>query len=382
MSQNDTFQRILASLHAAALDDAHWPATAALIDDACGSTANGLIVGEGFEDDARVFFAKYYYRGERRQDMEREYFEVYHPVDERLPRLRRLPDSQLVRVRDLYSGEELRTSPVYNEGLPRIGSQNGLNVRLDGPAGMRIVWAFADPIGAGGWQPAQIAFIKRLLPHIRQFVSVRQALVSAAALGGSLAELLDCSHVGIIHLDLRGRIVEVNHQARDILLRGDGLSERDGFLGAWLTADNARLKRLLADALPPLGGQGAGGSLTVHRASSLPPLTAHISPIGGAELTSGLRRVAALVLVVDPWNRPRIDASLVAQALGLTAAEGEVAAMLSEGSTVRDIALATGRRPNTVYWLLKRTYTKLGIRRQPDLVRQVLSLAEFVRSRR
>ena len=77
-----------------------------------------------------------------------------------------------------------------------------------------------------------------------------------------------------------------------------------------------------------------------------------------------------------------MDASLVAQALGLTAAEGEVAAMLSEGSTVRDIALATGRRPNTVYWLLKRTYMKLGIRRQTDLVRQVLSLAEFVRSRR
>ncbi len=34
MSQNDLFDRILASLHEATLDDSHWPATAGLIDDA------------------------------------------------------------------------------------------------------------------------------------------------------------------------------------------------------------------------------------------------------------------------------------------------------------------------------------------------------------
>ena len=36
MNPLDAFDRILASLHQAALDDAHWPATAALIDEACG----------------------------------------------------------------------------------------------------------------------------------------------------------------------------------------------------------------------------------------------------------------------------------------------------------------------------------------------------------
>ena len=34
MSEGDTFDRILASLHEAALDDAYWPAASALIDDA------------------------------------------------------------------------------------------------------------------------------------------------------------------------------------------------------------------------------------------------------------------------------------------------------------------------------------------------------------
>ncbi len=37
----------------------------------------------------------------------------------------------------------------------------------------------------------------------------------------------------------------------------------------------------------------------------------------------------------------------------------------------------TGRKEDTVYWHLKRIYHKLDISRQADLVRLVLSVAEF-----
>ena len=36
MSEQSAFERIVASLHDAMLDDSHWPATSALIDEACG----------------------------------------------------------------------------------------------------------------------------------------------------------------------------------------------------------------------------------------------------------------------------------------------------------------------------------------------------------
>ena len=130
MSDQNAFERILASLHDAMLDDAHWPATSALIDEACGLTSNALLVGEGPKDDLRVLFVGLYSRGQRHEDLEREYLEVYHPMDERIPRFRQLPDSRLVRVADLYTAEELKTSPTYNEILLRAKYQNGLNVRL------------------------------------------------------------------------------------------------------------------------------------------------------------------------------------------------------------------------------------------------------------
>ena len=58
--------------------------------------------------------------------------------------------------------------------------------------------------------------------------------------------------------------------------------------------------------------------------------------------------------------------------------ESQVAVWLAEGRTVRDIAVLTGRQANTVYAHLKQIYQKLGIARQADVVRLVLSIAEFV----
>ena len=240
MDTRDTLARLLTALHEAALDDALWPRAAALIDEACGLVGNGLIVGEGFEEAVKVFFAGFYRRGERRQDMEHEYFTVYHRFDERLPRLRLLPDSQVVHVTDLFTSQELKTSAAYNDWLRRAGAQDSLMVRLDGPDGLRIVWTLGNPAGPEGRSSDHVTMIERLLPHIRQFVRVRQAMVDAQALGTSFSALLDNTRTGIVQLDWRGRIVEINDRALDILRRRDGLFDQNGRLSAWLPGDNAQ----------------------------------------------------------------------------------------------------------------------------------------------
>ena len=73
MSEHDAFDRVLAAVHDATLDESRWPATSALIDEACGLTGNGLMVAEGPTNDVRALFVGLYYRGQRRDDLEREY---------------------------------------------------------------------------------------------------------------------------------------------------------------------------------------------------------------------------------------------------------------------------------------------------------------------
>ena len=377
MSEHAAFERIMASLYDAMLDDTHWPDTSALIDEACGITGNALLVGEGPPDDIRALPVGLYYRGQRREDLEREYLEIYHPLDERVPRFRQLPDSLLVHVRDLYTAEELKTSPTYNEISLRSHYQDGLNVRLDGPGASHIAWGLGDPVASDGWGSSQIAMVRRLLPQVRQFVRVRQALVRAEARDTTAAALLDNTRIGVIHLDRRGRILEVNDRARRILRRGGRLSDNNRVLCARDPDDQLRLERLVAAALPTSGAVALSGSMLLGRSSRLPPFVVHVKPVGASQPDYGARHVAALVLIVEPGHHHRIDPGLVARTLRLTPTESQVAVRLAEGKNVREIARAMGLTEGAIYWHLKQIYHRLPISRQVDLVRLVLSIAEF-----
>lgn len=375
MSERDAFDSILASLHEAALDDTRWPATSGLIDDVLGTVGNSLVFGAGTpEEGIEIYYAGFFRRGQRSQECEREYFGVYYPRDERVPRLRQLPDGEVLPTRSMYTDAELKTSATWNEFLARRRAQKGLQVRLDGPGGTRIIWSVNDPLDADGWSSAQIELFQRLLPHIRHHVSVRQALAGANALGASLTELLDSTGPGVIQLDWRGRIAGANDRARDVLRAGDGLFDSKGVLRARTSADDIDLQSLLAGALPASGQRGSSGSMTVNRPAPLPPLVLHVNPVGGRETKSRAWPIAALVLVVDPAGEPRIDPDLVASGLGLTPMETRVAVMLAEGRTVQEIAATTGRKVTTIRWHVRHIFGKHGVDRQTELVRRVLAI--------
>ena len=267
--------------------------------------------------------------------------------------------------------------------LPLSDTANCLHARLDGPDGTRILWTTADPVDHDGWSSERVETLARILPHIRQFVRIRLALVSAQALGATMAGLLENTRCGIVHLDRRGRIVELNGRARELLLRRQGLSDARGQLRARIPEEDARLQRIIAGALPRPGGRGASASMTVTRPVDLPPrLVLHVSPVGEQLPDQGASEVAVIVLVVEPETRMTSDPELVGAALDLTAAENRVAIMLAEGCTLRDIATATGRTTGTVRWHLQRIFEKNDISRQVELVQLVRSLSVLGSGRR
>ena len=141
------------------------------------------------------------------------------------------------------------------------------------------------------------------------------------------------------------------------------------------------LQGLLTRALPPFGGQGAGGSMTVRRAADPQPLVVHLLPLGRPE-PAVCTWLGAAVVVVDPTRRPRLDPALVAAGLGLTPTESRVAVLLTEGKSLREVAAATGCQETTIRWHLRQIFAKRGIARQAALVRLVLSLGGAAHGRR
>jgi DNA-binding CsgD family transcriptional regulator len=177
---------------------------------------------------------------------------------------------------------------------------------------------------------------------------------------------VDQRQVGLFGLSGSGVVVESNERGREILRRDGGLRVEDGCLRAQRTEDAGALEGLLESVLGDTDGRG-GGRTTVGRWPDQRPLTVYVSRVDGGQVC-----IAALIVVVDPWQPTRLSPEQVARSLRLTPAESRVAVALAEGSTTGQIAEATGRAVHTVRWLVQRALEKTYCSRQADLVRLVL----------
>ncbi|MYF77918.1 MAG: helix-turn-helix transcriptional regulator [Acidobacteria bacterium] len=375
-------QRILVLLNDSMLADGRWHQTSALIDEAIGARGSALtFADEPTEGNVRILFSKCFYRGVDRAAWQRDYFRYYQSDDEHVPRVRVLPDGKIVSVPDLFSEQELKTSRMYNEALVRFAGQNGLRVRLDGPRRSLIVWGIQNPMHGNGWSFAQVDLVRRLLPHLRQYVRVRSALADSEALGTSVAELLDSTRLGVIQLGPEGRILEANDMAAALLRRCDGLYDDKRVLRAATAEENSRLQNLVARALPRLAEFGVSGSMMVSRPSLASRLALHVKPVANRELDYRSRNVTALVLIVDPQSRTAVEPALVQSMLDLTPAESEVVSLLAQGRTLRQIAAMSGREYNTVRTHLHHVSVKLGVSRQFEIAQLALALSDLPSSR-
>ena len=375
MVAENRFERVLEDLYKAALGDVEWVLVAAQINDMIGTTGSSLTHVDLCQGaDPEIHLSQFFVGTQRREDLEQLYYRDYYRRDEAIPRLHELGDCELAHKSDLYSDQEKKTSAAYNEFRRPNTTENGLFLALDGLDGSAVCCSFGNSNERGGWGSDQVRAIKRLAPHLRQFARVRRTVADAQALGASLAELLENGRSGFIQLDRRGRILEANDRARHILLKRDGLRDERGFLAAETREEDAKLQRLLAQALPPYRAHGAGGLMKITRRKTRAPLALEVHPV--RRVGTGHRgwQIGALVLLVDPDARSRVDPELAAAVLGLTPKESVVAVAVAAGQTVAGIADELGCAESTVKTHLKRVYRKQGIHRRTELVRRILAL--------
>ncbi len=376
MIQQADFDRIVAGFQRAALDDRHWLEATKLADGHCGAFGSqlGTIVAGDLVVDEESDFGRIYSHGEVWEEPERLYAGEYWATDPRGPRLLGGEYGRLMTNRDLFTEQEWKTSPVLNEFFPTCGTGEQLLLRLDGGPGLDVIWVLSRHRADGQWEEESLRLIERLSPHLTHAVAVRQELLGARMLSGTLEETLAGGSAGIVYLDRAGAIVGSNDAAERTLRSRDGLIVRCGQLRASRSDDDARLGNVLSAALRRhASGAPTGGFVAVCRKPCEPPLAVHVLPVNRGRAVFGSGRVAVLVLIVDPWTKLRMDPRQTAELLDLTPAEGLVVARLAEGMRIAAIADASGRSEHTVRWQVKQALAKTGCSRQAELVRLALT---------
>ena len=120
----------------------------------------------------------------------------------------------------------------------------------------------ADPVASEGWRSSQIAMVRRLMPHVRQFIRVRQALVRAQAGDTTVTALLKNPRIGVLHLEVKGdschdirrMLTELDRGGDYIELSLDGRPTWNPLSATW--RDSYSLASPVASRLNQLFGNG------------------------------------------------------------------------------------------------------------------------------
>ena len=374
MSSKITLDQVIAALNTALLDTERWPEAAGAICQICEATSTGF----GTTDDVAsanldTFFS--YYRSDCKRDtaIASLYRNEYYPFDERVRAVRRLGHGEVAHELSLLTDSERKISVAYHEFLPKAGMQNGLAVRLHAPNEAYTTWGLGDPVQGRDWSSSTVETIERLVPHVSNFIHVRQHLLEAKALDATVLEITQQSSIAMIQLDRRGRVIEANELAFSLLRRGSVLEYAKGVLRATAEGDDRVLGNLLSQALPAPGVQAKCGRATIGDHGRV-RLEVHVCPVerSDVERSECTSRIAAMLFLIERSARLRPNAHSIRERYGLTEAECQVLQRLAEGESIEQVARATHRSLATVRWHKQNLLNKLHVSRQSELVRLVL----------
>jgi DNA-binding CsgD family transcriptional regulator len=213
------------------------------------------------------------------------------------------------------------------------------------------------------FQDCHAQFLRRLSPHLKQTVALAEKVGQLEAQTETLSHCIDHFSTGMLVLDHQARVCWVNLRAQQVLQGSRHLSISGSRLRCGASEDQAKLNEIIDSAITcKQAGQrfvGAVGACWDN------PVQLLAVPV----FTSSTPYIAIYLTGQD--SQAELSASEVVKLFGLTPAEARLAIGLCDGESVNDYAARQGISTGTARIQLKSTFSKLGVNRQPDLVRLI-----------
>ena len=152
---------------------------------------------------------------------------------------------------------------------------------------------------------------------------------------------------------------------------------KDDKLYAWNTTDSESLHNALLKATnyPHDDNNALHTALGIHHPDCETPLPMMVMPVGeaGLNIFSDVTHAHTAVMFSDPERNQPIVPEALQTAYKLTPSEAQVAIAITNGLSMEEIATMHGNKASTVKSQLLSVYRKLGINRQSELVKILLT---------
>lgn len=272
-----------------------------------------------------------------------------------------------------FWGDWLRVQGIFHTAAAIVEKKHDRSVNV----------TVCRPESMGEYTGDELTLLQRLMPHLQTAFSLHTRLHRLQALSEAATGALEQIPFGVVLLDHQGHALYFNQKAENMAGLSRLLRLHDGGpVRCTLPTDDAELARLVQGATRT-GATGTGTSGSAAAAASpggglrlsgldgqqlqllVTPLPSWSSPFG--------TRSAAVIFMSDPHAVVGSMSALLRSMYGMTPAESRLTEALVNGSTPHEYAATFDVTINTVRTQIKRAAAKVGVSRQSDLVRAVLT---------
>jgi DNA-binding CsgD family transcriptional regulator/PAS domain-containing protein len=263
----------------------------------------------------------------------------------------------------------------YDKVIRPYGVRHQLGMFFSEPSGWKCNVGLMNQEGRPAFGEPEKRFVLSFLPHLQTALELYARMKRGESEKRIFEETLDRLTIGAFILDGAGRVVDTNSVGRDLLRGRTGISVSNGRLALARADETNRLNQLIrqavehrerrspeafVDAISATGTDGAPLGVLVRAAAPADRFESDVVP-------------QVIVYVGGSVNQQMAPERFVARLFGLTPTEALLATLLANGLTLTEAAEKLEVTENTVRSYAKKIFAKVGVNRQTELVRLILT---------
>ncbi len=281
------------------------------------------------------------------------------------------PAGQGEQPHDHQSADETRLAQLletsYQATATTLNEEDGTRYSL---------WVFRD-LDDRGFDAEETSVCEILVSQLRRGMELSTRMGNSEIERTLYSSVMDRLSVGVVILDLDGRIVNRSKTACDAMADHDGLRSQGGRLRASYAAEDRKLQQIIREVTRSVadGETMVTRGLSLSRPSGERSLGIIVQPIQGGVREGVSVAPSVAVYVRDPDAVAEVEGELLSQLFDLTPAEAAVVSRLTTGLSLGDAASSLDISRNTARAHLRSIFSKSGITRQSELIRLMLNSA-------